>query len=42
MMGEERKNKKEILDRFDILNGKCIEKLELENTKRSKDIPRLR
>jgi hypothetical protein len=42
MMEEERKNKKEILDRLDILNEKFNEKLELETIQRSQDIPSLK
>jgi len=42
MMGEERKNKKEILDSLDIRNEKFVEKLELKTTNCSKDITPLR
>jgi formyltetrahydrofolate synthetase len=40
-MEEERKNKKEITDRLDILNEKFNKKLESEITKRSQDITSL-
>jgi hypothetical protein len=42
VMEEERKNKKEIVDRLDILNEKCNEILELETIKQSQDITSLR
>ena len=42
MMEEERKNKKETVDRLDILNEKFNEKLELETIKQSQDITPLR
>jgi len=41
-MEEERKNKKETVDRLDILNEKFNEKLELETIKQSQDITPLR
>jgi hypothetical protein len=42
MMEEENKNKREILNRLDVLNERFNEKLELEKLQRSKDISILR